>query len=225
MDPRVVAGEAGGPDHRIDVELAVLEGHRRARGSERAAVERDVGAGPRTDQRLAVLEALPESRVGSDPHHAERVEEAEHVDAQDALREPRLARAHRQVNLRASPPAPRRSGSRCCRRRRRAPGPRAGPPGSGIRRCGRAARSAPPRRPAVAEPGTGRSPPRLRPPAASGLPAPLQSRDVPRSRGCRTRPAGHARTPSGNRRPRPGSGSGPDRPGTAVQGGSRSGLA
>ena len=98
MDPGVIAGEAGRPDHGIDVQLAILECHGRAGCADRAAVERQPSwAG--ADQRLALLQSPSEPRVGRDPHHAERLEEAEDVDARESLREPRLARADGEVDV------------------------------------------------------------------------------------------------------------------------------
>ena len=68
-----------------------------------AGVDRDAGlaGGARAgaDQRLAVLQALPDARAHGDVHQAGRGEEAEQVAAEDPLGQRRLARADGQVHV------------------------------------------------------------------------------------------------------------------------------
>ena len=139
MDPGVVAGEAGGPDHGVDVEVAVLEVDGRARSAQRAAVERDP-ARRRADQRLAFLQALP-SRESAVIRITPSASRNRKMSRPGSAAEAAAGASRRRGGPRASPRAPRRSGSRCYRRRPRGRGPRERSPAAGSRRCEVAERS------------------------------------------------------------------------------------
>ena len=130
VDPGVVGSVARRPDHGVDVELAaVRERRRRARGADDARLELDaVGASSSRG-----LEPISVSRSRSRrPSRDSTVllmqpglrQPPEEVAAEQPLRQRCLPRADREVNRVGRRRAPWRSGSRCCRRRRRGRFPR-----------------------------------------------------------------------------------------------------
>src|SRR3954453_6715217 len=103
-DERVVEPEARRPDDSRDGDLgAVGEGHRRAPGAGRPWQHVDAlspcppWTGP--DERLPVLHPLTDRRGHGLVHQAGRLQVAEEVPTEDALRKRRLARANREVDL------------------------------------------------------------------------------------------------------------------------------
>ena len=104
VHPRVVEGEAGGPDDARDLDVGALG--ERDGGPARAGrpAMQDDAAAPRTpragaDEGVAGLYPPPEARVRRLAQRAHRIEPAEDVAAEQALWQRLLARAQRQVNL------------------------------------------------------------------------------------------------------------------------------
>ena len=105
VDPRVIVAEAGGPDHGADVELAsVAETDGAPRSVDRPRMQPHPVAlvqGPRIgpDQRVSSLQSATDPRVCRLAHRPGLLEIPEQVATENPLRERRLPRPDRQVNL------------------------------------------------------------------------------------------------------------------------------
>ena len=107
LDPRVVGPVARRPDHRVDLELAAVgEADRATLRADRARPHHDAVAlhlaRARPDQGVAAPRAPAEPRVDGLREQPELRQPPEEVAAEQALRQRRLARADREVNLAAA---------------------------------------------------------------------------------------------------------------------------
>ena len=105
LEPGVVEPVARRPDHRVDVEHAsVREADRAAARADDARPELDPVAALelprlRPDQRVAALRPAPDPAVDRLPDQARLRQPPEQVAAEDPLRQRRLTRADREVDL------------------------------------------------------------------------------------------------------------------------------
>ena len=126
LDPGVVGPVSRRPDDGVDVELAAVgETHRPPRGADRPRLERDaepaLAARAGSSRSACRASRAATQRASRRSCRAGRTgQPPEQVAPEQALGQRRLARADREVHACASPRAPWRSGSRCCRRRPRA---------------------------------------------------------------------------------------------------------
>ena len=140
LDPGVVGPVARRPDHRVDLELAAVgEADRAPVGADRARPHRDAVALQHRagSTRSGCRGPARAGRCGS--RRSSRAARASSATRRGRGRAGAAAAASAGSRSRGEPrgcrPAPSRSGSRCCRRPRRARVLRAGPPGAGSRRC------------------------------------------------------------------------------------------
>ena len=93
------------PDHGIDLELRTVgEAQRPTRGADHARLEADAVATleltrARSDQRVPISRATPDSRVDRLLEHTQLGQPPEEVAAEDPLRQRSLARADRELHF------------------------------------------------------------------------------------------------------------------------------
>src|SRR6185437_633986 len=105
IDPRVIVAKAGGPGHGAHVQLASIAEANRAPGSfSRPRMQPDPVAlieGPRigANQGVSARQPATEPRLGRLAHRPDLLEIPEQVATENPLRQRRLPRPDRQMNL------------------------------------------------------------------------------------------------------------------------------